>query len=210
MKWSGALTLCVVTALAAAASAQESSKIAAGGSEIEMADLVARFAKRSGKQFAIDPRVRALVPLAGIDPAQITYDQLLTVLGVHQLAVTESGGLLAVVPDANARQLPSAVYTDKGFKALDNEIVTLLLQPKNVCAAFMVPVLRPLMPQAAHLAAEIQTNSLIINDHAVNVRRIAEMVEQIDKRGSGKKDCPSVGASTSPPASHPTAPAKPG
>lgn len=210
MKLLGALTLCMVTALPVAASAQESAKSSAGGAEIEMADLITRFAKRNGKQFAIDPRVRAQVPLAGIDPGQITYDQLLTILGVHQFAVTESGGMLAVVPDANARQLPTPVHTDKGFKALDNEVVTLLLQPKNVCAAFMVPVLRPLMPQAAHLAAEIQTNSLIINDHAVNVRRIAEMVEQLDKRGGGKKDCPAPGASMSPPAQSPAAQAKPG
>ena len=210
MKLLGVLTVCMVAALPAAASAQESSKISASGSDIEMADLITRFAKRSGKQFAIDPRVRAQVPLAGIDPGQITYDQLLTILGIHQLAVTESGGLLSVVPDAGARQLPTPVHVDKGFKALDHELVTLLLQPKNVCAAFMVPVLRPLMPQAAHLAAEIQTNSLIISDHAVNARRIAEIVEQLDKRGSGKKDCPAPGASMAPPAQSPAAPAKPG
>lgn len=210
MKWSGVLTLCMVTALPVAAAAQESSKSAANRSDIDMVDLINGFAKRSGKQFAIDPRVRAQVPLAGVDPAQITYEQLLTILGIHQMAVAESGGLLAVVPDAGARQLPTPVHTDKSFKALDHELVTLLLQPKNVCAAFMVPVLRPLMPQAAHLAAEIQTNSLIINDHAANARRIAEMVEQLDKRGSGKKDCPAPGAVMAPPAQAPPAQAKPG
>jgi general secretion pathway protein D len=211
MKLSGALALCVLAALPVASSAQESSKAAVARYDIDMVELITRFAKRTGKQFVIDPRVRAQVPLAGIDPGQITHEQLLAILDVHQYAVVESGGMLAVVPDANARQLPTPVHTDKGFKALDYELVTLLVQPKNVCAAFMVPVLRPLMPQAAHLAAEIQTNSLIITDHAVNARRIAEMVEQLDKRGSGKKDCPAAGASMSAPVSSPTAaPAKPG
>jgi general secretion pathway protein D len=190
MKLLGVLTLCAVTALPFAASAQESSKIAATTTGIDVVELISRFAKRSGKQFAIDSRVRGNVPLAGIDPAQMTYDQLLAILDIHQFAVSEAGGVLAVVPDSNARQFPTPVYTDKGFKALDHEIVTLLVQPKNVCAAFMVPVLRPLMPQAAHLAAEIQTNTLIISDHAVNARRINELVEQLDKRGTGRKECP--------------------
>jgi general secretion pathway protein D len=67
--------------------------------------------------------------------------------------------------------------------------VTLLVQPKKVCASYLVPVLRPLMPQAAHLAAEIQTNMLIINDRAGNARRIASLVDELDRRGSGTKDC---------------------
>jgi general secretion pathway protein D len=72
---------------------------------------------------------------------------------------------------------------------MDFELVTLLVQPKNICVNMLVPVLRPLQPQAAHLAADLQSNTLIINDRAVNARRIAELVTQLDKRGPGKKDC---------------------
>jgi type II secretory pathway component GspD/PulD (secretin) len=75
------------------------------------------------------------------------------------------------------------------------------MTPKNVCSPWLVPVLRPLMPQAAHLAAEAQTNSLIINDRAANVRRIANMVEQLDKRGKGIRDCQPQATSGQAPAS---------
>ncbi len=111
-----------------------------------------------------------------------------------------------VVPDANARQLATTTYTDAGFKAADYEIVSLLVTPKKVCANQLVPVLRPLMPQAAHLAAEVQTNTLIINDRAINARRIAGLVEQLDRRGTGAKDCtPSM--MQAPPAPPPAKPA---
>ncbi len=196
MKLIGLLTACVIAALPVAAFAQDGSKAASTRPDIEIGDLIARVAKSSGKQFVIDPRVRAQVPLAGLDPARLTYEQLLAILDVHQFAVTESGGVLAVVPDANARQLASPTYLDLNFKALDHELVTLVVQPKNVCAAYLVPVLRPLMPQAAHLAADVQTNTLIINDRAVNARRIAGLVEQLDKRGTSRKECPSPGGST--------------
>jgi general secretion pathway protein D len=180
---------CGLLALSTAGYAQESSKMSpAVGADIY--DVIAKFAKRNNRQIVIDPRVRAQVPLAGIEPGDLSYDQLLAVLSVQMLAVVNSGGIMAVVPDANARQFPSAIYTDTNFKVPDYEIVNLLVTPKKVCAAMLVPVLRPLMPQAAHLAAEPQTNTLIINDHAMNVRRIATLVEQLDKLGTTTiKDC---------------------
>lgn len=162
--------------------AEEPSKLPAEG--IEITELIERFARRSGKQFIIDPRVRAQVPLAGLDAGQIDYAQLLTILDVHGFAVAEIGGLLAVMPDANARQFPSPTYTDARFKSADSELVTLLQQYKKVCAAQLVPVLRPLMPQAAHLAALPATNTLIINGHAAEVRRIANLAQELDSRGT--------------------------
>jgi general secretion pathway protein D len=190
MKMTGILLACGLAALSVTGSAQESSKMSSGAGGIELQELISKYAKRNHKQIVIDPRVRAEVPLAGIDAADLTYDQLLAVLNVHMFSVVNSGGVMAVVPDANARQLPSATYTDLDFKAPDYEIVTVLVTPKKVCAAMLVPVLRPLMPQAAHLAAEVQTNTLIINDRAVNARRIGTMIGQLDKLGTANiKDC---------------------
>jgi general secretion pathway protein D len=197
MNKSGLLAACLLAALPLAAAAQESSKVFPGG--MELADLVTRVAKRTGKKIILDPRVRAQVVLAGLEPGEVSYEQLLAILDVHQFAVTETAGVVLIVPDANARQLATATYTDAGFKAADYEIVSLMVTPKKVCASQLVPILRPLMPQAAHLAAEVQTNTLIINDHAVNVRRIAEMVGELDKRSPGKQECSAQAWSNSAP-----------
>ena len=187
MKVSATIAVSLLAALSVTASAQESSKSPGGG--IEIGEVIERYAKRNGKQFALDSRVRAQVSLAGLDPAQINYDQLLSLLAVHGFVVSEAGGILAVVPDANARQLPSPIYTDVNFKASDQEIVSLVVTTHKVCAAHLVPVIRPLMPQAAHLAAHPASNTLIINDRAINARRVAALIEQIDRRGTGAKDC---------------------
>ena len=157
---------------------------------IDISALVERVAKRTGKQFIMDPRVRAGIPLVGLDVAQVDYARLLAILTVHQYAAYESNGVVKIVPDANARSLPIPVTTEISPKALDDEYVTVMYQAKSMCSAQSVPVLRPLMPQNAHLAAFPQANTLLIFDRAANARRIIEMAERLDKATPSGQKCP--------------------
>jgi general secretion pathway protein D len=190
MKFRFVLGVAAALALPLAVTAQESAPASGSSvsrpapSEIELGDLIARFAKRSGKQFIIDPRVRAQVPLAGLDPDRIGYDKLLAILSVTMFAAVSQGDWIVVVPDANARQLPTPVYTERNFKTgAPDEIVTLVLSVRNICAAQSVPVLRPLMPQAAHMAAFTDTNTLILSDHASNLHRLVTVIEALERTG---------------------------
>ncbi len=54
---------------------------------------------------------------------------------------------------------------------------------KNVSAAQLVPLLRPLIPQQGHLAAYPSGNMLIISDRASNVSRIMKIIERMDESG---------------------------
>jgi general secretion pathway protein D len=167
------------------------------GPDIEMMDLIDRVAKRTGKQFIVDPRVRAQVSHAGLDIEKVDYPRLLAILNVYMFAAYEADGVVRVVPDANARQLPIPVTTEIPPGALDDEYVTLILTAKNMCMAQAVPVLRPLMPQAAHLAAYPLSNSLIISDHVANARRIVDLVDRLDKAAPAAQKCPPPESSSS-------------
>jgi general secretion pathway protein D len=189
MTW-GVVALLALPAFALAQEnpvARDSKSSRDGGTQVT--EIIERFAKRTGKKIILDPRVRANVDVAGIDLDQLTWEQLLAILDVHNFAAVDRGGLMMIMPDANARQFPTPVYTDLAFKAADYELVTLLVDVKNACAAQLVPVLRPLMPQAAHMAAVVQTNTLILTDDAVNVRRIAQLVEQLDRAAPSGQKC---------------------
>jgi general secretion pathway protein D len=155
----------------------------------ELADIFTAYSARTGKKFIIDPRVRAIGGITGVDPAKITYEQLIALATVHQFAVVPQGDVTIVLPDANARQMPSPVFYDRSFKALDDEWVTLLLTVKNACAVQLVPILRPLMPQAAHFAGNPQTNQLVLTDRAVNARRIAGLVGKLDDSAPPGQRC---------------------
>ena len=196
--WALAMVL-AFPVLASAAEPAASPGVAASSHSadgMEMTDLIAKVAKRTGKQFIVDPRVRAQVPGAGIDLDKVDYAKLLAILNVHGFAAYEANGVVRVVPDANARQMPIPVITEIPASALDDEYVTVLLTAKNLCVAHVVPILRPLMPQAAHMAASWQSNSLIISDHVANARRIVDMVERLDKAAPRDQKCPPEGASS--------------
>ena len=190
--WALAMALALPMLISAAEPASSPCVAASSPSDdgMELTDLIAKVAKRTGKQFIVDPRVRAIVSGTGIDLDKVDYAKLLAILTIHQFAAYESNGVVKVLPDASARQLPIPVTTGVPAKALEDEYVTVMFQAKNMCAAQAVPVLRPLMPQAAHLAAFSQANTLLISDHAGNARRIIDMAERLDKATPAGQKCP--------------------
>lgn len=192
----GLVALMTLPAMASAAespvAATPTSNYCPSCQDLELSEIIARYAKRTGKQFIVDPRVRAQVTLAGMDPDKLTWDKLLAILTVHQFVAVQQGDWILVIPDANARQATTPVFTDRNFKAAaPDEVVTLVTAVKNICAAQAVPVLRPMMPQAAHMAAYTDTNTLILSDHAANVHRLVSLIEALER--TGEKNSSSTG-----------------
>jgi type II secretory pathway component GspD/PulD (secretin) len=67
------------------------------------------------------------------------------------------------------------------------EFVSKVLTVKSVPAAHLVPILRPLLPQQAHLVAFPCTNVLVLVDTFANVQRIEKLVRAIDTAGEPYK-----------------------
>ena len=102
---------------------------------------------------------------------------------MHGFVAVPAGDVIKIVPDANMRQYPGDDLPERVSPSSD-EVVTQVLSVKNVSAAQLVPVLRPLMPQNAQLSAVTGANILIISDHANNVSRIMRIIERIDEVGN--------------------------
>jgi general secretion pathway protein D len=144
-------------------------------------ELIERVSKKSGKRFLVDPRVNLDVALPGFEASQVDYEALLAIFRLQQLATFTQDGVVNVIPDATARQLPTPVLTADDPKMGADELVTRVIRVENVCSSWLVPILRPLLPQAAHLAAHPPSGSLILSDRAANARRVAELVKQLDR-----------------------------
>ena len=150
---------------------------------VPLAELLARASERLNKNFIVDPRVSGQALMFGIDPERITYRELQAVLAVHGFVTTqESNGLIAVVPAGGARQLAQPVLSESNANVGKDEVVTRILEVAPLDAGQLVPVLRPMMPQEAHLVSVAATNSLIIVDRHDNVRRIEAVINDLRKR----------------------------
>ena len=146
---------------------------------VPIAKLIATVAKKTGKKFLLDPRVHAEVALVGQDPASVSYNELLTILQIYGYVAAEFGGYVNVSPIANARQEPSRLLSGKDSRP-EAEVVTTVIPLKNVPAAQLVPILRPLIPQYGHLAALPCSNRLILVDTFGNVKRLEAVIDAMD------------------------------
>jgi len=138
----------------------------------------------TGKNFIIDPRVRSSVTMLSSTPMSPAafYEAFLAILEVHGYVAVPAGNVVKIIPDANARQVPSIDLPDH-VSATSDEIVTQVIDVKSVNAAQLVPILRPMIPQYGHLAAYPAGNLLIISDRAGNVNRMLHIIRRIDVVG---------------------------
>ncbi|WP_316365346.1 type II secretion system secretin GspD [Candidatus Thiodiazotropha sp. CDECU1] len=144
--------------------------------------LIKTVSEHTGKNFVIDPRVKGKVTVISAHPMarEEFYQVFLSILEVHGFSTIPSGDVIKVVPDVKAKQ--GGIPTVNALGQLPgDQIVTRIIQVKNVTSAQLVPILRPLIPQEGHLAAYPDTNVLIISDRRQNVDRLMKIIDQIDK-----------------------------
>jgi general secretion pathway protein D len=147
---------------------------------VDIEEVLRRVAASTGKKFLVDPRVRASVFMVP-EFQTPTYAELLSILSMHGFAAAEIEGRVHIVPDANARFLPARlVQSDDPSVPADEYVMRVLSVPNS---AQLVAILRPLMPQSAHLASSMPEGAtegkLILVDSYANVRKITELVNAL-------------------------------
>jgi len=194
MKLLGPLYVALIALFASTSFAEEQADGASASSSpaashgVDLNAVISSVSQRTHRKFLIGPGVHASVNLVGIEPREVSYAQLMTILAVHELAAYDREGVIVVIPDTNERQIAPGPGGADVAHALDDEVVTSVIEVKSGRAIALVPVLRPLMPQQAQLQAVADHNALIIVDRAANVRRITALVHELDKMPVMKAD----------------------
>jgi len=182
--------VCTLAVLGASlASAQQVQRITPNFKDADITQIAEAVSAATGKNFIIDPRVRAQVTMLSSTPMSPAafYEAFLSILQVYGFIAVPSGNVVKILPDANARQFPSIDLPDR-VSATSDEIVTQVLDVKNVSAAQLIPILRPMIAQYGHLAAYPASNILIISDHSSNVNRIMRIIRRIDQVGGSEPE----------------------
>jgi len=148
--------------------------------DAEIGEFITQVARITGRNFVVDPRVKGRVTVvssAALDRAGV-YDLFLSVLRVHGFAAVPAGEVTKIVQQTLAKQSSSGAETDEGVAG--ERMLTRVLPATNVQSSELVKILRPLIPQYGHVAAVEDPNVIILSDHADNIRRMEQLIDEID------------------------------
>jgi general secretion pathway protein D len=146
-------------------------------------DLIQWASQHIDKTIIVHPSVKGQVTVLAGEPIteDDAYNVFMSVLQVHGFAVVETDSSIKILPDALAKQSTTSYGSES---PLGEELVIRLIKVKNVAVTPLISLLRPLMPQVAHLGAYLQSNVLIVADRADNIEKIVSIVHDIDNVGT--------------------------
>ncbi|MBT3411434.1 MAG: type II secretion system secretin GspD [Halieaceae bacterium] len=156
--------------------------------ETDIQELIEFVAEVTGTTIVVDPAVKGKVKVVSSKPVSKDelYDLFLSILEVHGYTAVRSGGVVRVIQSKDARSSPVSV-ADDGPRGSD-EYMTQVIRLDNISAAKLIPVLRPLVPQQAHMAAYAPSNAIIISDVSANIDRIKDIIQRMDRSAVQKTD----------------------
>jgi general secretion pathway protein D len=157
--------------------------------ETDIQELIKFVADATGTTIVVDPAVKGKVKVVSSKPVSSDelYELFLSILDVHGYTAVRSGGVVRVIQNKDARSAPVAVRDNQPGQTSD-EYVTQVIRLDNISAAKLIPVLRPLVPQQAHMAAYAPSNAIIISDVSANIDRIRDIIERMDNSAVQETD----------------------
>lgn len=150
--------------------------------DTDIQELIKFVADVTGSTIVVDPSVKGKIKVVSSKPVSQgeLYDLFLSILDVHGYTAVRTGSVIRVIPNKDARSSPVGVPPEDAVGSND-EYVTQVIRLENISAAKLIPVLRPLVPQQAHMAAYAPSNAIIISDIQSNISRIVEIIDRMDR-----------------------------
>ena len=158
----------------------------------ELLELVELISKMTCKRFIVSETLRAQ-KVTILSPEKISveeaYKAFLSALDVMGLTVVPAGRYLKIVQGNWAIQGPIKTYgdKDKGRTPISDNVVTQIVQIKNVDVNELLLVLNKLKSRNGDVTAYKASNSLIITDNGYNIRRMLYLVKELDIEAEGEK-----------------------
>ncbi len=150
--------------------------------DTDIQEFIKFVADVTGTTMVVDPNVKGKVRVISSKPVTQSelYDLFISILDVQGYTAVRSGQVVRIVPSKDARSSPVPLMENQESLGND-EYVTQVIRLDNISAAKLIPVLRPLVPQQAHMAAYAPSNAIIISDIRANIDRIVDIIERMDR-----------------------------
>ncbi|MEF7616399.1 type II secretion system secretin GspD [Aquincola sp. MAHUQ-54] len=134
------------------------------------------------RQFLVDPRVKGTITVYSEQPLPVAmaYQNYLAALRGLGFAVVESGGLLKVVPEADAK-LQTGTVTIGGGAPRGDQVITQIFRLSHENPNNLVAILRPLISANNTINANPSNSTLVITDYADNLQRLGKIISALDQ-----------------------------
>ena len=134
----------------------------------------------TNKSFIVDKDVEGPVTIyseESLTPEQV-FDLFQSVLELQKLAIVQVGDFYKIVKSGEAQKRNLNVDAGRA-PAEDDQLITQIVRLKHIRAGAIQTVLKPLTP-AEIIVPDEQGNTLIITDTGSNLRKLLEIIKEID------------------------------
>lgn len=152
---------------------------------VDIHKLIETVSRHTGKNFVVDPRVKATVSVISSKPisSDKLYELFLSVLDTHGYTAVSNEVITKIVPVQVGVQsaVPTVPAPEVQQESITgNDLISELFKLKHIPAQQLLEILRPLIPASANISAEPNSNIIIITDSAANIARLNEIIRKLD------------------------------
>ncbi len=148
-------------------------------------DIVRAISKLANKNFILDRKIENR-RITIISPASVTkqeaYNAFLSALYMNDLTVVTMGSFLKIIEAKSALQSNIRVFVGD-YAPPSEEIITLIYPLKYLNAEDIQRFLVDLVPRNGRITSYPNTNSLVMTDTGLNLRRIIAILKSVDVPG---------------------------
>jgi general secretion pathway protein D len=155
--------------------------------DTEIVEFVTIVGKNLKKTMIVDPNVRGKINVRSYDllTEEQYYQFFLNVLQVYGYsAIERDNNIVKIIRNKDAKTSAIPVI-DSGSEIIGDEMVTRIVEVKNVTVRELVPLLRQLSDQAGggNVTNYDPANVIMLTGTAATVNRLVKIIERVDRAG---------------------------
>ena len=148
---------------------------------IDLMQLIKMMAQATGRNFILGNDIKGSVTVISHKPLTVpeAYEAFLSILEVSGYTTVAVGKNLKIVSTSGASNSPLRVGYDGAVPSTDN-FITQIIQLENVSVSDISPIVKDLSGKSAKIITYAPTNTLIITDAGVNIKRVYDIISKMD------------------------------
>jgi len=152
--------------------------------DVDISVVVKFISDVTGKNFVYDEKVKGNITI--IAPSRLSIDEAFSlftsVLELKGFTIIPSGKVYKIVPLSQAKQSGTEIQKE-GRDHLSDAYITRLISLKAISSAKAMNFLQPLVSKDGYISSFGPGNMLMIVDSSMNIEKILQILDTIDKPG---------------------------